>query len=109
MSRRIWILLLTGVGMLSLASFGAAETYTVRADVSDGVLNMRTGPGVGHPLVTAVPAGSTGITLGDCQTPDDGKSQSKWCVARWGTHSGWISTCCIFPVAAPASPSVPPK
>ena len=53
---------------------------------------MRSGPGTGHQLVVSIPAGSSGVSLGACQDPDDGRSTQKWCRADWNGNSGWIST-----------------
>jgi hypothetical protein len=65
--------------------------YSIRSNVSEGTQNMRSGPGVGHSVVVAIPAGSSGVALGTCQRPDDGKSKLDWCKAAWNGYSGWIS------------------
>jgi hypothetical protein len=66
--------------------------YEVRSSVSQGVLNMRSGPGQNHSIVTAIPAGATGVKLGKCRAPDDGRSNSDWCSAQWNGNVGWISS-----------------
>jgi hypothetical protein len=66
-------------------------SYRIRSDVSGGIHNMRTGPGTGHRLVVSIPAGSSGVALGECREPDDGRSTQRWCRASWKGHSGWIS------------------
>lgn len=84
-------------------------TYAVKADVSDGVLNMRSGPGIWHELVTAIPAGSGGLAISGCRPADDGVSRADWCQAEWGGLVGWVSMCCLVeggdpqPAAAPAA------
>ena len=65
--------------------------YSVNQNVSAGILNMRSGPGVGHSIVVSIPAGSSNVALGICQRPDDGKSQYDWCQAAWNGYSGWLS------------------
>jgi subtilisin family serine protease len=67
--------------------------YSVLPDVSDGILNLRQGPATDHPIVVSIPAGSTGITLGECRHSDSGTKP--WCAARWNGYSGWLSSCCI--------------
>ncbi len=69
--------------------------YRIAADVSDGVLNMRSGPGQGHNLVTAIPAGSGGVKVGRCRNPDDGRSRNTWCEVEWRGRTGWASSCCF--------------
>jgi len=66
----------------------------VLAIVSEGKLNMRSGPGAKYPLVYALPAGTTGISVGRCRMPDDGGAKP-WCEANWRTYSGWVSSCCV--------------
>jgi uncharacterized protein YraI len=71
-------------------------------NVSQGVLNMRTAPGTASPLVVAIPAGASDLTIGRCVTVADG-STSPWCEVQWRGHTGWISSCCIAEVA-PGAP-----
>lgn len=73
------------------------QTYSIRENVSLGVQNMRTGPGVRYSLVVGVPAGAGGVTIGSCVAPDDRSSRHPWCRAQWRGHSGWISSCCLVP------------
>src|SRR5262249_4763617 len=68
-------------------------TYRVLANVPGGVQNLRSGPAVRYPLVVAIPAGATGITLGACRAAEDGSRP--WCAAKWRSYSGFISSCCI--------------
>jgi uncharacterized protein YraI len=74
-------------------------SYSIAPGVSEGILNMRSGPGQGHSVVVAIPAGSGGVTIGPCQAPDDGRSRNSWCWAQWKSHSGWVSSSGIL--AAP--------
>jgi len=64
--------------------------YSIRPNVSEGIQNMRSGPGVGHSVVVAIPAGSSGVALGTCQRSDDGKTKQDWCQATWNGYTGWI-------------------
>jgi uncharacterized protein YraI len=90
----IWILSFTALWIL-VGGAAQAQTYTVKQDVSDGILNMRDGPGTGHRLIVSIPAGSDGISVGECRNPDDGTSRFTRCHASWRGASGWISSCCI--------------
>jgi uncharacterized protein YraI len=90
----IWILSFTALWIL-VGGAAQAQTYTVQQDVSDGILNMRDGPGTGHRLIVSIAAGSGGISVGECRNPDDGTSRFTWCHASWMGYSGWISSCCI--------------
>ena len=70
-------------------------TYSVKADVSGGVLNLRDGPGVNTHILVALPAGASGIEItGQCV--DLGKPYAAaWCPVKWQGHEGWLSACCI--------------
>ena len=70
-------------------------TYRVLPKVAGGVQNLRAGPSTVYNIVVAIPEGSTGITLGTCRPPEDGKTTRPWCAASWRGYSGWISSCCI--------------
>jgi uncharacterized protein YraI len=61
LSIRIMVLLalLFGPGALQ------AQTYKVKQTVSEGIQNMRDGPGTGHRLIVSIPAGSGGLTVGE--------------------------------------------
>lgn len=93
---RLRILTVSLLVLLCLFSrTGQAQDYSVKQDASGGILNMRAGPGTGHALVRSIPAGSGGLTIGECREPDDGTSRYKWCRASWSGYAGWISSCCI--------------
>lgn len=65
--------------------------YSVSPSVSGGVHNMRDGPGIGHNLIVGIPARSSGVSLGECRDPDDGRSKNLWCRAEWNGYLGWVS------------------
>jgi hypothetical protein len=83
----------------------AQPTYRVLANVSGGVQNLRSGPAVRYPLVVAIPAGATGIVLGECRKAED--NTRPWCAAAWRNYSGFISSCCIVDEKTGAPPRVP--
>jgi uncharacterized protein YraI len=78
---------------------GARRTFRVLENVSQGILNMRAAPGTASPLVVAVPAGTSDLSIGRCVSVADG-STSQWCEVQWRAYKGWISSCCIAEVAA---------
>jgi hypothetical protein len=80
-------------------------TYRVLANVSGGVQNLRKGPALKYPIVVAIPAGATGIVLGECRRAED--NTRPWCAATWREHSGFISSCCIVDETTGAPPKVP--
>jgi uncharacterized protein YraI len=84
-----------------------AASYRVLSTVSEGILYMRTGPGTGHPLVVAIPAGATGVQVGECRQPDDG-GKKPWCSVSWRGYRGWVSSCCIVPEVTAHSPQSTP-
>ena len=79
-------------------------TYRVLANVSGGVQNLRRGPALHYPVVIALPAGASGITLGACRPADD--ATRPWCAAKWRTYEGFISSCCIIDERTGAAPRV---
>ena len=52
---------------------------------------MRAGPGQGHRIITAIPAGSGGVSIAQCRAPDDGRSRYRWCNVKWRDYVGWVS------------------
>jgi len=78
-----------------VAALPPQATYRVLPNVSQGIQNMRAGPGTNYPLVTAMPAGATGITVGRCRPAEDRNSRHPWCEVKWQNFSGWTSSCCI--------------
>lgn len=71
------------------------ETYRVLGNVSQGIHNMRGGPGTNFALVVSIPAGATGLTIGQCRAAQDRRSAHPWCEVTWRGYSGWTSACCI--------------
>jgi hypothetical protein len=70
-------------------------TYRVLPNVSQGIHNMRSGPGTHFPLVTSIPAGASGLAVGRCRPAEDGRSRHPWCEVKWQQFSGWASSCCM--------------
>ena len=64
--------------------------WRVRLNVSQGIQNVRSGPGTGNPILFSIPAGLGGITLQDCKLGAK-PSASEWCFAKWQNKSGWLS------------------
>jgi tetratricopeptide (TPR) repeat protein len=78
---------------------GWAEEYKIDDNAAGGYLNIRNGPGVGHSIVGHIPAGTNGVEVKTCQSPDDdGRSTKLWCQVEWSGLSGWASSCCMAPV-----------
>jgi hypothetical protein len=80
------------------------ETYRVLGNVSQGIHNMRAGPGTNFPLVVSIPASATGLTVGQCRPALDRRSAHPWCEVSWRGHSGWASACCIVSERSGALP-----
>lgn len=80
------------------------ETYRVLGNVSQGIHNMRRGPGTNFPLVVSIPAGAGGLAIGQCRPPQDRRSAHPWCEVTWRGHSGWTSACCIVGERTGAAP-----
>jgi len=80
------------------------ETYRVQGNVSQGIHNMRSGPGTNFPLVVSIPAGATGLVVGQCRPAQDRRSAHPWCEVTWRGHSGWASACCIVSERSGALP-----
>lgn len=80
------------------------ETYRVLDNVSQGIHNMRSGPGTNFPLVVSMPAGATGLVIGKCRAPQDKRSAHRWCEVTWRGRKGWTSACCIVNTQTGAFP-----
>jgi uncharacterized protein YraI len=72
----------------------ARRTFRVLPTVSEGILNLRRGPGSGHALLASIPAGAADLSVGRCRLPDDG-GRTAWCEVEWQGRSGWASACCM--------------
>jgi len=68
--------------------------FRVLDDVSDGELNLRSGPSQQYEIVTAIPAGSDGVRLvGACDwRPGDSSTKERWCEFEWNGRRGWAWT-----------------
>ena len=77
-----------------------AETFIVRGDA--GYMNMRNGPGIGHDIVGTVPNGVT-VNTSQCAPRDDHPGPD-WCLVRYGSTVGWVSTGGLTSLQAPAQP-----
>ena len=75
----------------------ARRTFRVLADVSEGVLNIRQGPGPNFGIVAGIPANATDVSVGRCRRMEGGGS-TPWCEVRWRAYSGWASACCMVDV-----------
>jgi hypothetical protein len=80
------------------------ETYRVLGNVSQGIHNMRSGPGTNFPLVASIPAGTTGLLVGQCRPALDRRSTHPWCEVTWRGRSGWTSSCCVVSERSGAFP-----
>jgi hypothetical protein len=89
-----FVALTLSVFLLATATY-ADTVYRVNPNslaVSDGYLNMRSGPGQRHSIVATIPAGSDDVRLvGSCTDADDGVSYYKWCKVQWNGNVGWVS------------------
>ena len=65
--------------------------WRVRLNVSQGIQNVRSGPGTSNPILFVIPAGLGGITLENCK-PGERPNSSEWCLAKWQNKSGWLAT-----------------
>jgi hypothetical protein len=92
-------LLMTTVAVLALTGAAQAEMFTVPYGVSEGHMNMRTGPGTNHALVGAIPAGQL-VNGTRCNTPrDDGITGANWCLVDYAGMRGWVSQAGLMPYA----------
>jgi uncharacterized caspase-like protein len=68
-------------------------TYRISSEVSQGVHNLRSGPGISHSLVVPIPAKSSGVEVetDSCRPSDDGKGTHRWCRSTWRGQTGWLS------------------
>jgi hypothetical protein len=75
------LILAAGLALVGVTS-AHAKDYMVAYGVSQGEMNMRTGPSTRFPLVAGIPSGER-VTASQCS---DG-----WCYARWGDFQGWVA------------------
>lgn len=102
-------LLLAGVAAVALATGASAETFIVQS--SDGYMNLRDGPGVGHNIIGTVRNG-TRVVTSQCAPRDDAPGPD-WCFVHLRNADGWISMAGLVspagavpagPVSWPATP-----
>jgi SH3 domain-containing protein len=74
--------------------------FTIPPHVSNGVMNMRSGPGVNHGLLGAIPAGET-VRASHCAPRDDGVRGANWCLVNWNGMRGWVSQAGLLPYQPP--------
>lgn len=79
------------VGLFSTNILSATE-YKVDDTVSDGYLNLRSGPGVNYSVVVEIPQGTPGLDLQECG------DSTPWCRVKWSGYEGWVSSQYISPV-----------
>lgn len=84
----------------------ATMLFQVPPYVSNGVLNVRSGPGVNHGLVGAIPAGQT-VSASRCVQRDDGTVGADWCLVSWNGVTGWASQSGLMPLQQGSSPASP--
>jgi len=80
-----------GAGPESRPAAAQPRYARVRANVSNGIHNIRSGPGPRHDLVASVPAGDTVLFMGNCSVPPESKTRTQWCQVNWKGKSGWSS------------------
>ena len=73
-------LLLAGATAFALSLPGSAAAEMAAATTTD--LNLRTGPGTGHGIIMAMPAGAY-VTIHQCG--------AGWCEVSYGNRTGWAS------------------
>jgi hypothetical protein len=87
--------------MLGTSPAHAEQTFEVPAGVSEGHLNIRSGPGVNFPIIGAIPA-ATPLTWREkpyCVARQDGMRGADWCLVNHGGVQGWASKAGLVPIA----------
>jgi uncharacterized protein YgiM (DUF1202 family) len=81
--------------------------FMIPYDVSEGHMNVRSGPGTNHGLLGAIPAGQT-VGASRCAPRDDGIAGANWCLVTWNSLTGWVSQAGLMPLQEqPVSPPLP--
>lgn len=75
----------------------ALPTWRVKDGVSQGFVNVRSGPGTMHAILFSIGEGATGLEVSDCRPPDPGGGKYDWCLVRYGGQQGWVSSNGIEP------------
>jgi uncharacterized protein YraI len=74
----------------------AAQAQAEKSCFDGGVLRIRVGPGVDHPIAGTIPARDVGsVRFGQCVMADDGRSSKKWCPVSYRGMQGWASECAL--------------
>lgn len=73
------------------APTGGTPGWRIRADISGGFANVRTGPGTMHGVVFTISVGAPLMRVTRCRPPDPGGGRFDWCEITWQGRSGWIS------------------
>ena len=66
----------------------------VKSNVSDGYMNVRSGPGLNFQPIGRLPAGANNVEVYDstCQQSNDGRTKKPWCQVSWNGLNGWVSS-----------------
>jgi uncharacterized protein YraI len=75
-------------------------------DASDGILNIRSGPGPQFEIVATMPLGATGW-VGRCVPLDGG--WKPFCEVEWQGVKGWASSCCMADLEPATRPPQQPS
>jgi len=75
----------------------ATMWFQVPPYASNGILNVRRGPGVNHGLVGVIPAGQV-VSASRCTPRDDGTVGADWCLVSWNGITGWASQAVLLPI-----------
>ena len=75
------LLMMTSAVFLCTAAH-ADMLFTIPLGVSEGHMNVRTGPGANHGLIGAIPGGQT-VSASRCVPRDDGIRGAEWCFVTW--------------------------
>lgn len=78
-------------GLLKVAP-PAVETWAVKAGVSEGYVNARSGPGTMHEVLFRIPARTGGLVVAQCRPPDPGGGKYDWCLVTLDGNRGWVSS-----------------
>ncbi|MBT1509439.1 SH3 domain-containing protein [Bradyrhizobium sp. SRL28] len=86
------------------ASVESTMWFQVPPYASNGILNVRRGPGVNHGLVGVIPAGQV-VSASRCVPRDDGTVGADWCLVTWNGITGWASQAVLLPLQQESAPA----
>ena len=66
-------------------------TWRVKAGVSEGYMNARSGPGTMHAILFRIPERTSGLSVGECRKSDPGGGRNDWCLVTYRGQSAWVS------------------